>query len=610
MKMHAEIKQQFDEIGVDPNTEVLDKCVELALSYNIDDATEFVEQWMAFSLSHLHGDDPTIDNLGEFERKVLQLKRDKGGSKKQASHKNIHTPVASSRALETSALATYGLGADDGDDTTMMEEYASEDPTEPHTPKARNKVRPHTSALKGDVIFSPASYTPKSQAAPRTPIVPTAGRPGDIVETFGNRNLVTNATWQTQLEQTLPIAQKLLHNNSPLTASNFGYMNDLLAEKCESLYDRIVDIGQALALKKLGPKGSADCSWYPRDKYTLQALHLLHTVGMIHSDYDGPLDAHSTLLAVPDAEDPNYLSLNLSRMKSVSFFPGQVVLATGFIPKGKVFVVEEIHTERKLVPPPPLKLDRELLFVAAAGPFTHGDDLFYEPLHDLLKYLKENRPDVLVLTGPFLDAEHKAVNELAETFESFFDKMIAGIMDVVGSHTTVLLVSSQKDVMAHAVYPTPPLPLRKLYPNLHLLPDPTVVDLDGIMVGVTSTDVVDDLLSYEFAANAGEKMHRVINHLFNQGSFYPICPPPDESMAYDSELAQKYAQLKQMPNVLILPSVQRHFVRLVNDCLVINPGRLSQNDAGGTYARFLITPTPPNSVANMFNSTACQIRRI
>jgi len=60
--MDVELKQQFDEMGVEPADSVLERCVELAISYNIHDATEFVEQWMAFSLSHLHGEDAAKRN--------------------------------------------------------------------------------------------------------------------------------------------------------------------------------------------------------------------------------------------------------------------------------------------------------------------------------------------------------------------------------------------------------------------------------------------------------------------------------------------------------------------------------------------------------------------
>lgn len=600
--MDSELKHQFDEMGVEPSDAVLEKCIELALTYSIHDATEFVEQWMAFSLSHLHGEDPTAANLGEFERKVLQVKREKVGTTKLTNHTKSQPS-----ALETSSLATYGLIEDD----PMMDDYVGDSTsTQPHTPKARNE-RARTSIMKSGMVFSPASYTP--QSAKRTPAATTTtttGKPGDIVDTFGHPKLLAGCTWQSQVEQPLPVVQKLLHNDAPLTVANLRYMNDLLYDRCDDLHDRIVDIGQALVDKKLGAKGAAECSWYPQDRHTLDALHVLHAVGMIHSDDDGPLDAHSALLAVLNT-DEKCLALNFSQIKSASIFPGQVVLAKGFIPRGDTFVVEEIYTDRKLTLPPPLKVDRDVQFVVAAGPYTHNTDLFYDPLHELLKYLKEHRPDVLLLTGPFVDAEHKLVGDLAETFDSFFEKMISGIMDVVGSSTTVLLVSCQKDAMAPAVYPTPSLALRKTYPNLHMLPDPSLVDLDGVTLGVTSTDVLDHLLSHEFAANAGERMHRAINHLFNQGSFYPMCPPADENMSYDSQLAQKYAQLKQLPNVLILPSDQRHFIRLVNDCLVINPGRLSDNK-GGTFARFLVTPTAPttSSKPNMFNSVVCQVQRI
>ncbi|XP_026850755.1 DNA polymerase alpha subunit B [Drosophila persimilis] len=609
--MDTEIKQQFDEIGVEPSEAVLDKCMELAITYSIEDATEFVEQWMAFSLSHLHGEDPTPENLGEFERKVLQLKKDKVGFKTSTQKTYSPAPV-----VATSSLSTYGVIEDD----PMTYDYGIESLTDSsmmHTPKSK-KDPSRSSALKGGVLFSPASYTP--QSAKRTPAAGTgtpstttvAGRPGDIVDTFGHPKLLAGTTWQAKLEHSLPVSQRLLHQEAPLTLSNLGYMNDLLSDKCDNLYDRLEETGRALVEKKLGAEGAADCSWYPQDGQTLQALHMLYAVGMIHSEDDGPLDAHSAFLAVTDGEESSFLDLNFTRIKSASIFPGQVVLAKGFIPKGNSFVVEEIHTERKLTPPSPLKVDRELQFVVAAGPYTHSTDLFYDPLHDLLKYLKDHRPDVLVLVGPFVDADHKLVAEMAETFDSFFEKMVSGIMDVVGGHTTVLMISSQKDAMSHTVYPTPPPALRKTYPNLHLLPDPSMVDLDGITLGVTSTDVVDHLLSHEFAANAGERMHRAINHLFNQGSFYPIYPPGDEDMSYDTQLALKYAQLRQLPNVLLLPGDQRHFIRLVSDCLVINPGRLSDKK-GGTFARFLVAPTAPTATgkaASLFNSVACQIQRI
>lgn len=50
----------------------------MCTTYNITDPVDFVEQWMAFSASHLNSDEPTLDNLNDLERKELapKLKRD------------------------------------------------------------------------------------------------------------------------------------------------------------------------------------------------------------------------------------------------------------------------------------------------------------------------------------------------------------------------------------------------------------------------------------------------------------------------------------------------------------------------------------------------------
>lgn len=48
--------------------------LDLCTTYNVD-PVEFVEQWMAFSLSHLNGAEPTLDYLNDLERKELANKK-------------------------------------------------------------------------------------------------------------------------------------------------------------------------------------------------------------------------------------------------------------------------------------------------------------------------------------------------------------------------------------------------------------------------------------------------------------------------------------------------------------------------------------------------------
>lgn len=64
-------------------------------------------------------------------------------------------------------------------------------------------------------------------------------------------------------------------------------------------------------------------------------------------------------------------------------------------------------------------------------------------------------------------------------------------------HTEVILIPSSRDVHHQPVYPTPPYVLRKSYPHLHLLPDPALLDVNGIVFGITSTDVLKHITREE-----------------------------------------------------------------------------------------------------------------
>ena len=61
--------------------------------------------------------------------------------------------------------------------------------------------------------------------------------------------------------------------------------------------------------------------------------------------------------------------------------------------------------------------------VIAVGPFTISEDLEYAPLAALLAVCRQRKPDVLVLLGPFVDAEHPllASGNVDLTFEDIFE---------------------------------------------------------------------------------------------------------------------------------------------------------------------------------------------
>jgi DNA polymerase alpha subunit B len=72
-----------------------------------------------------------------------------------------------------------------------------------------------------------------------------------------------------------------------------------------------------------------------------------------------------------------------------------------------------------------------LQIVVAAGPFTQSDNLTHQPLEDLVEYIQEHKPHLVILIGPVIDATHPHVvaGVLAETFQAFFEKIVDGIME-------------------------------------------------------------------------------------------------------------------------------------------------------------------------------------
>lgn len=233
---------------------------------------------------------------------------------------------------------------------------------------------------------------------------------------------------------------------------------------------------------------------------------IIKSVGTIFADDDGPLTQTSTILVGSDETRCRMVHLNLSQVKSFAIFPGQIVMVSGFNPRGDRFMVQEIITEQDLNSVKPIKWsissDEQLTFLVAASPFTSEDDFLYKPLHSLLSHLKENKADILLLLGPFINDDHKLIFEdfaISSTFNTFFEQILDWIMEAAGTDTTVLIVPSYRDVNAEPVYPTMPYEFSTKYKNLHFLSDPSMIDIEGIIMGMNSVDVVDHLLKSELA---------------------------------------------------------------------------------------------------------------
>lgn len=254
---------------------------------------------------------------------------------------------------------------------------------------------------------------------------------GKVVYTFGTSQLIKSLNWTNTGKQTVQFER---------VSENFhvdqNYMYDNLLQKTSIAADRIFDIGDEICTKLI--REHADV--FGKDlhnqvfKIAAPTQDAINCVGRICSDSDCKLDLHSTWLIGADEICLRSYRLHFDRMKVFALFPGQTVLMRGMNPRGDSFFVDEIISERDLTYANAPQVKENLNVIVASGPFTIQENMSYEPLNELLAYCKQHRPDILILIGPFLDADHPMVQDcsLKITTESYFEKMISDIVDSIG----------------------------------------------------------------------------------------------------------------------------------------------------------------------------------
>lgn len=70
---------------------------------------------------------------------------------------------------------------------------------------------------------------------------------------------------------------------------------------------------------------------------------------------------------------------------------------------------------------------------------------------------------------------------------------------MISSTVQVVIVPSWRDIHHRTVYPTPPFEIKKVQPNFHFFSDPSVINVNGVFIGLTSTDILFHLSKEEIA---------------------------------------------------------------------------------------------------------------
>lgn len=202
--------------------------------------------------------------------------------------------------------------------------------------------------------------------------------------------------------------------------------------------------------------------------------------------HEGRINATSILLeGSRNMSGGSRVELDLSYMQSTkssySLFPGQVVAVEGINTSGRKMVAHRIcegaaHEPVKSSVHDLLRFHHDDSFqdgtaikiVAVAGPYSTSDNLEFEPLMDLMNFVKADKPDVVILAGPFVDMNHKAVasgqttlqyqdgEEVLVPFDTFFANKVASLLEDLFADDSVLqtqfvLIPSLEDANAEWV---------------------------------------------------------------------------------------------------------------------------------------------------------------
>jgi DNA polymerase alpha subunit B len=240
---------------------------------------------------------------------------------------------------------------------------------------------------------------------------------------------------------------------------------EILNKKCQSTYmmntlsRRVGYLEQRIVSMEEGIEKMHDCKVHSIAS-ACQDMALF--CGRICCDTEGSrLNPQSVILEGSIATSKGArVRLDLSSCSEYRIFPGQIVAVRGKNPTGFCIVAEQMLSTL------PFTVDRSATtkafsMVVASGPFTAADNLMYEPLKALIQYCEREKPEVLLLLGPFVDEDHPDIGRglIDVTFEDIFDVKIMGQLEALhqNTDTKVILLPSVRDVHHDVAFPQGPL---------------------------------------------------------------------------------------------------------------------------------------------------------
>mmetsp|Transcript_15328 Transcript_15328/g.21878 ORF Transcript_15328/g.21878 Transcript_15328/m.21878 type:complete len:530 (+) Transcript_15328:183-1772(+) len=524
VKFKKEITTALTQCGANLSPGIASKCMAIATNYNLS-AESLAEIWEAHSMNKNVNDlndvtftafrNTVIESCDQFSTSPATdivgavVPRTSLG-KRSSPHV---TPSPHDKKMKNHNLDTnnqQGISAIDaiGNDTTP--------PATPNKTSSLTMTKdkyasssPATSSSSAVVTPSrPTQSDSKPKFSPKLPKYNERTNAAQIVTTYNPNNL---APLQTNEEESHTRKCEIMQPNSfPHPRHKYRHMFDPMDERSAALDKTILQMEDAMIQTYNIPTPNTlphdeehdskssnheDTSIAPLAPVGIPSQTPQTCIGRICNEaHEGKINPTSILLEgsrhwsngariqidlsmITNKNSPQNTNSS-NPVQDLSLFPGQIVAIEGMNSTGRKLVASRIcegvpHPTQKSTPEQLLDFHytrqdgKALKLMVVAGPYTTPDNLNYEPLVDLLANVREEKADVVILMGPFVDERQPLVangemtldtesgDQVYVTPQNLFDGKIGQQLEEfykeTGLETQFILVPSLDDAIAEPV---------------------------------------------------------------------------------------------------------------------------------------------------------------
>jgi hypothetical protein len=424
-------------------------------------------EWIAFCSRRSNPNTITpamleIFEAEHFRKKVIAVRE----KQKEAEYEEKQQVVS----IDTKVLKGYGLDQLNGNrsvERTVEDENCNlEVKTEPKVVTVESPVKVQSATL--DV--------------PKVTVDPATGLPvPDRVETSYGSTL-TNDQWANKVNGTMSVKP---FNSDLHIAQPFKYLQMRRHECNLIMNEAIEEMGETL-IRKLDLAGFSNLNENER----VDRMY----VGRVTTDTkDGKVTDKNLYFASPPFGD-GHVRLELAPCKSFSLFPGKIVAFNGTF-GDEHLLVKDFLDETVNIPAfssLPVTLKDSLQMIAACGPYTLPDSKNLTPLVRLLEHVKMFEPHYLILMGPFFDCRNDFLlinNDCEQFFKIVMDAISSALRN---TRTHAIIVPSTFDLNNYSTFPAPPFQCSA--PRVHFMPNPSFLNIEGVVISLSSVDIVRHML--------------------------------------------------------------------------------------------------------------------